>query len=111
MTDRFASRSMVICERCWTVVAIDGENNTARFPKACSHLGPHIEVVPVAQAATSREWLRGREDQWAVAVEAIRLWLDSPQPERNRLRGIRRALDDPKYAVEIVEAWEEDQRA
>lgn len=36
---------LTICERCWTVIAIDGENNEDRLPQICSHLGPFIDAV------------------------------------------------------------------
>jgi hypothetical protein len=38
-------KRLTICERCWTVIAIDGENNLAREPQLCSHLGPFITAV------------------------------------------------------------------
>jgi hypothetical protein len=38
-------RRLMICERCWTVIAIDGENNERREPQMCSHLGPFVQAV------------------------------------------------------------------
>lgn len=38
----------------------------------------------------------------AVVLRAIDVWLASPQPDRNRVEGIRHVLNDPAYAVEIA---------
>lgn len=38
-------KRLLICERCWTVIAIDGEKNVKRGAKTCPHLGPLIHAV------------------------------------------------------------------
>lgn len=56
-----------------------------------------------------------QEPDCAVTLDAVRVWLASPQTESDRLRGIARALKDPAYAAAtarfVNEPWVQKGRA